>query len=166
MTEHLEKESSNSIRIYCLYIDSHNDIIKISLSNHDIEHNIIHKDELLKMVHCNSIQHNDCKYSFRNMMLFHLNHNNEDIEQFINDNDYHWKTYFNNSLIEINMHKDLYIHDSLPIFHDINSIFIFFHEKKSALKKNTSNKSNKSSTTKRVRIHELSNKTRKHISLA
>ena len=40
-----EKKSLESIRVYCLYIDNDNTIIKVSLNNQPIHNNIVHKAE-------------------------------------------------------------------------------------------------------------------------
>ena len=159
-----EKKPLDTIRVYCLYIDQNNNIIKVSLTNQYIDNSIIHKDNLLKMVHCNSIQHNDCKYYFKNMMLYNVHHDVDDVEKMVYDENYDWQVYFKDCLYEINMYKDLIIPKALPAFHDIQSLFIFYHEKKSAIR-NSDSKSRKV-TTKRVRINELSNKTRRHITTA
>lgn len=161
-----EKKSLESIRVYCLYIDNDNTIIKVSLNNQPIHNNIVHKDELLKMVHCNTISHNDSKYFFHNMMLYNIHHEIDDVENMVHDDDYEWENYFKDCLYEINMYKDLIVPQSLPAFHDIQSLFIFYHEKKSAIKHGIKHSiqngvSNRKMTTKRVRINELSNKTRR-----
>ena len=99
-----EKRSLESIRVYCLYIDNDNTIIKVSLNNQPIHNNIVHKDELLKMVHCNTINHNDSKYFFHNMMLYNIHHEIDDVENMVHDDDYEWENYFKDCLYEINTH--------------------------------------------------------------
>ena len=98
------------------------------------------------------------------MMLYNVHHDVDDVEKMVYDENYDWQVYFKDCLYEINMYKDLIIPNALPAFHDIQSLFIFYHEKKSAIR-NSDSKSRKM-TTKRVRINELSNKTRRHITTA
>ena len=171
-----------TIPVYCLYIDQDQEIIKISVNHHSFTNKIIDKNQLLKLVHCNSITHNDSKYCFRNMMLYHLHHDKTVLDHIYDENDS--SSCFKDSLYEVNIYKDLVIPDSLPIFHDINSLLVFFHEKKSSLKRNrhgiydtndtqdtpntqntqnTHNTQHKKSsiTTKRVRIRDIPNKTRR-----
>lgn len=172
--DNLSPTSLASIPIYCMYIDQEQEIIKISVNHHSLPDKVITKNQLLKLVHCNSITHNDSKYCFRNMMLYHIHHDKSILEHICNDNDDHddnddSASHFKDSLHEVNIYKDLIIPDSLPIFHDINSILVFFHEKKSSLKHNRHSIDNNSGTsnargsitTKRVRIRDIPNKTRR-----
>ena len=95
-------------------------------------------------------------------MLYNLHHDVDDVEKMVYDDDYDWQVYFKDCLYEVNMYKDLITLKALPAFH-IFKVYLFFITRKSAIRNNDS-KSRKM-TTKRVRINELSNKTRRHITL-
>ena len=137
----------NSICIYFLYVDNDNEIIKIKKQNYNMQNSTLHKNQLMTIISKHCIFNDTTKYFFDKLMSYNVHCENADIENIHNDS--HWEKYFNSDLKELSICNDAVINESLLIFHDINSLFVFYKEKpKSILKSKKIN----AAATKKVRF--------------
>ena len=148
-------EDQHSISFFFLYVDEHDDIIKITKHCQEFKHNtqingLVDKDLLIKIIQDHTLNRNGSKYLFDKLLLYHVPIQKDEIKNVhLDDN---WKSHFNDNLFEVNIYTDCIVPKSLQLFHDINSFFVFYKEKpvlKSSLKKG-----NKSKHTKRVRFNQ------------
>lgn len=178
------KENMNSIYIHSVFINHLNHIDKIinsevSLSqyNHS-ENTYIPKDVFLQFIQNNTLYHTS-KYKLIDIASFFVTLEPEDIQSYSKMTDLSSAPNFFKFHPSID---DIIVPPSIFIFHSVNSIFLIYqeviqnthnHTMKSILK-STSNKNNKYSDTKKVRInthfnqtyrvkHKKHKKTRKHI---
>lgn len=154
--ENFLKETSNQdcICIYFLYIDKDDEIIKITKNEQDIHsfnasnNGFIDKDFLVSIIHRNILQRGNSKFLFDKLLLYHIPLQGDDLKDIQDDDD--WKQRFNDNLFEINIYRDFILPKSLILFHDINSLFIFYREKpvlKSSLKQSKHENVNEDSKT-------------------
>ena len=160
INDHFNKISHDKIKTIFVYLNQSNSIDKITKSYLNINNNCIPKNILLKTIYDNRIKNYTSIYNFDNLFLFHIPIDHDKINVFnssSNNNEF-----FNN----INIDNDLNIPPSLFIFHNINTLFIFYKQKlldikpQSILK--TAHKTNKK-TKKRVTIKDTFRKTKKSI---
>ena len=134
------------ICIYFLYVDNENEIIKIKKQNYNTCNSMIAKDKLMTIISKHCIFNNNTKFFFDKILSYNIDCKPDNIENIHNDND--WEKYFNNDLKEISICNDAVINESLLLFHDINSLFVFYKEKPKSILKSKIN----TSATKKVRF--------------
>jgi hypothetical protein len=162
INDHFNKISHNKIKTIFIYFNQSNSIDKITKSYININNDSIPKDTLLKTIYDNRIKNYNSVYNFDNLFLFHIPIDHDKINVF-NSSQYQ-SNFFNN----INIDKNLTIPPSLFIFHNINTLFIFYKQKlldinpTSILKPTSYPKTNKK-TKKRVTIKDTFRKTKKSI---
>lgn len=162
INDHFNKVNHDKIKTIFVYINNSNYIDKISKKYIDITNNTISKDLLFKTIYDNRIKNPNSIYNFDTAKLFHvpIDHDKINIFNNSNDNDFHF-------LNNINIDNDLIIPPSLFIFHNINTLIVFYKQKlldiqpKSILKPINRPKTNKK-TKKRVCIKDTFRKTKKY----
>ena len=180
------KEKMNSIYIHSIFINHLKDIDKIINSEvlltqyNQSENTYIPKDFLLQTIQ-NNKQHLKTQYKLLDIASFFVTLEPEDIQSYSKTTDLSSAPNFFKFHPSVD---DIIVPPSIFIFHSINSIFLIYqeviqnthnHTMKSILK-TTSNKNNKYSDTKKVRIntqfnetyrvkHKKHKKTRKHITI-
>jgi len=127
------------IKCVFLYVSKDNNIEKIKQEKLLLkERGILSKEEMLYMIKNNCIL-NQMKYSLLSILKVIIHLPPEDLNIFLKNK------MDTSSFLESVKHIDtIHLEKSLPMFHDINSIYILFYEK---------NKNNTNSVTKRVLIH-------------
>ena len=163
INDHFNKVSHDKIKTIFVYVNDTNYIDKISKKYIHITDNTIFKDILFKTIYDNRIKNPNSIYNFDTAKLFHIPIDHDKINIFNNSN-YNDNPIFLN---DINIDKDLTIPPSLFIFHNINTLIVFYKQKlldiqpKSILKPINKPKTNKK-TKKRVCIKETFRKTKKY----
>ena len=175
------REPMNSMNIFFLYINQNNYIENIICEKHPLinsESNnknsaFLSKEFVLKLIQNKKKKTPVSKYKFKEILQFNVDLDTEHIQSFsMNDN------YTDSShpfFKKIPMINDIFISDSIFIFHSLNSLFFIFqeypniisnnqqkHTLKSILKpniKNNNNNNDKFYTKKNVRILLDKNKT-------
>lgn len=148
------KEKINSIKLFFIFIDKNKHIIKLLKDRFVINDNLLKKDEILSMV---AQKKNLLKKKFKLIQILQYNFSidNTNINKFLsNEND---EKYLN-ILHEID---DIYWTDTIPLFHELNSLYFIFHEKSSKytkkifLKKAKRAKKAKKAKTKKNKLKEM-----------
>jgi hypothetical protein len=159
VTSQSTKTNMSKIGFRCIYVGANQHIIAHNRMVCSLEicdtHSILSNARLLKYI--KHFQHlNGTRYTLGDMLLYHVNIDFEHIQAFAS-----CETVA--SFRPISMFEDVVIHPSLPIFHEINEIYMFYQEKSiasidlvSILKTELTQKS---IHTKKVRIAELSKDT-------
>ncbi len=143
-------EEPKSVKINYLYINSQNELVNIKQENILLTNKKVLKDNLLFLLKTHN-SHDDKKYNVTNMIKYNIDIFPEDIYSFLkNPKDY-------NFIEQHNHIKDLTWRNTINLFQDMNSLYIFYSEKKKSLKKRQ--------TKKRIFIRKdiKKNKTRKKL---
>jgi hypothetical protein len=156
---HFSKEHMQSIDLVFLYINVSNHIEKIINENHIIvKDGLFEKEALIKLIQDRRNPFPKTRYKLCDVLTFFVDVEPDGISDFIPESNTWCKS--------IPIIDDITIPPSVPLFHDINSIFIILKEmtaiqnkKPSApplpllsILKSDSNKTNENKKTKRVRI--------------
>ena len=160
---HFEKIYQPNIKFIFVYINNNNYINKITKNIISLDDNIITNESIMKIIYNNRIVSNNSIYNFNDLFLLNIDIDHDKLNEFNNLDIFN----YNNSSFfkQLNIDNDIVIPKTLFIFHNINSIFIFYKEKlidtkpKSIIKKN--NKSSTSRPTKKVSIKDTFRKTKK-----
>jgi hypothetical protein len=120
-------ERMESIKVFCVYIDSHLEIKDFFVQYVDLESNkkesVLSKERLLYLIQTNKHYTPDTQYKFMNGATFLVDIPPEHLSSFLKD-DIHKLSF----LKEFYMVDDIMIPVSLDIFHSVNSIYLFFKE--------------------------------------
>lgn len=119
-----------SIKVHCMYINLEGEIIKTTGSEMPVRDSVIRKNEFLRIVHDNTLKDDMARYLFDSMMLYHVHHTCEDIEQLLTCPE-DAVVAFADCLCEINMHRDLVLPDAVDVFGDVHELFIMYRERPS-----------------------------------
>ena len=122
-----------TMNVYYVFIDSESSIQFIECEKETLsllnsepldKRRGIQKDRLLQMIH-NKKQVSGRKYKLFHMLQFHVNIGGEYslLENFVKQNDVEYKEFTRSP----SYLTDLVVDDSLDIFHDLNSLFIFLY---------------------------------------
>ena len=123
--EDYEREPMNSIDFYVIYINSDMAIEKIVCENEPIiplekgKHGI-QKDRILQIIQQKRFV-NDKKYKLLNYFYFHIPLEQDQLQSFVKNNALEFPDFMKSP----SYLTDLVIEDSVSIFHDINSVFLF-----------------------------------------
>tara|TARA_B100000902_G_C26913792_1_gene718217 strand:- start:70 stop:615 length:546 start_codon:yes stop_codon:yes gene_type:complete len=162
INDHFNKISHEKIKTIFVYVNESNYIDKISKKYIHITNNTIFKDLLFKTIYDNRIKNPNSVYNFDTATLFHVPIDHDKIN-ILNNSDINDFSFFNS----INIDNHLIVPPSLFIFHNINTLIVFYKQKlldiqpKSILKPINKPKTNKK-TKKRVCIKETFRKTKKY----
>lgn len=129
----IQKEPMNSIDLYVIYINSEMAIEKIVCENEPIvtlENGKmgIQKDRILQFIQQKRFI-NDKKYKLLNYFYFHIPLEQDQLQSFIQNADLEYPEFMKSP----SYLTDLIIEDSMNIFHDINSVFLFLKENESKI---------------------------------
>jgi len=126
-----EKEPMKSIDVYFIYINQNKYIQKTIYEEHALSKNgenrhYISKKDILQMIQTKKQKTNCSKYVFQEMILFNIDTDNDKLPEFIespqeNENPLQF-------IQKITTVQDIEIPESIFVFHDVNSLFIFFQE--------------------------------------
>jgi len=162
--ENYQREPSEYVSIYYIYINLQSEIEKIICEKESLnlpsesEYQCISKERVLQMVQQKKIM-GSAKYNLENIMVYNVSLESENIQKYIN----------NDNLVEISQPfiknlsviDEIRIYPSIFIFHSMNSVFFFFKQNvsqktvpmKSILK--IGNVIDEHKKTKKVRIQEV-----------
>ena len=152
---HHKCEPMQDLNLYFVFIDNNNSIQHIECNKEPIidlsdSSRGIHKDRLLQIIQSKKSM-TKRKFKLFHMLLFHVDIQPENIPDFIaRDNE------FSSFVKNPSCLSDLIIPDSLFVFHDVNSLFIFFSE----------NKQDKVGLTRKVFDSSNHRKTKKKVSFS
>jgi len=162
--ENYQREPSEYVSIYYIYINLQSEIEKIICEKEGLnlpsesEYQCISKERVLQMVQQKKIMRS-AKYNLENIMVYNVSLESENIQKYIN----------NDNLVEISQPfiknlsiiDEIRIYPSIFIFHSLNSVFFFFKQnvsQKTALIKSIlkiGNVIDEHKKTKKVRIQEV-----------
>ena len=123
----------NKLKSFFIYINNENEIIQIKeldlpLSNHEND-KYISKMDLIYHIH-NMKKDEISNYILKNIGLHHVIVNNNNVQDYIHDNDI---SFFN----EINYFSDIILKSTNPIFFELSSLYIIFKQKSITRNNNT-----------------------------
>ena len=137
------KESLTSLNTYCIYVNKDNNIEHIKKDRMILsENNIIPKEELLFQIKSNT-NYSNIKYGLKTVLVYNIDFEPENIEHFM-ENPESFKF-----LKMITMIKDTKLNDTIATFHDLNSLYLIFYERKPTTKH---------TTTKRIHLKNTPNR--------
>jgi len=151
--ELMNKEPMSDIDLYFVYIDNNLAIEKIVCENEPIisieKGNGINKNRLLQLIQNKRINDNK-KYKLINFFHFQVPLEQEQLNNFVKNNTMEFPEFMKSP----SYLTDLIIDDSIPIFHDLNSLFLFFKSSELKTLSKTAKYSNDigSRVTKKVRF--------------
>ena len=124
-TELYKREPMESVNFYVIYIDSNMAIEKIVCENEQVVKlengkNGILKDRLLHFIQQKRFV-NDKKYKLLNFFHFHVPLEPDQLQSFVKNKVMEYPEFMKSP----SYLTDIVIEDSVPIFHDINSVFLF-----------------------------------------
>jgi hypothetical protein len=124
--EIMKREPVDSIDLYFIYIDSNLAIEKIVCENEPVhaivgKGNGINKDHLLQLIQ-NKRFINNKKYKLINFFHFQVPLEQDQIQNFVKNNVIEFPEFMKSP----SYLTDLIVEDSMPFFHDLNSLFLFF----------------------------------------
>ena len=126
-----EREKLDNIQCNFIYINPNSYIDKISIEIIDLEYNkdkdmmYIPKSEILKIIQEQKSGFKDKKYIYKNACSYIIDLEPDDIKPFI-DGDVNDSSY--NFLKTLPLLEDIYIPESIFIFHKLNCIYFLFQE--------------------------------------
>ena len=145
-------EEPSSIKINYLYINQSNELVNIKQENILLTNKKVSKDNLLFLLKKHS-NHSNKKYSISSMLKYNIDIFPEDIYSFLKDPK---KFDFIQEFTKI---QDLTWRNTINLFQDMNSLYIFYNEKK----KPTGDKTRKRIYIRKdIRKDIRKNKTRKY----
>ena len=119
-------EEMSFIRIHSIYVNKDNNIEKLMEEKILLKNpGILQKEELLRIIKNNSFS-NNIKYSLLSILKFNINVEPIHLTNFLRNKDENVGTSFLQSIKNIDSIK---FEKSISMFHDINDIFIIFHQK-------------------------------------
>lgn len=149
ITKDPEKTPLQNIAFWCVYVDKNNELQEIKKQNLNIPDNKhISKEVLLQTIHHHKKHTKHTHSILKDLFLFHIPNDTYEVEKFMENTEIHS---FVTSFPVVN---DIFIPDSLPIFHSYNTLFAIYVEKptlKSILKTHPPSSKH---ITKRVRIKD------------
>lgn len=173
LSENPTKEPASSISMCCLYINQDSTVDSFTHDRfvfRDICSNMITSDELLEISQTYKKKTNTTKYVMKNIVLFHLGFDAEQVIAFSQSSPEELQKYTKSCMHTYHSIESIEVPPSLFVFHDFNTLYFIFHEEASAESKQNLKsilKSDKSKPyserhkfTKRVRI-EMPRNTRK-----
>jgi hypothetical protein len=120
----IKREPIDSIDLFFIYIDSDMSIEKIVCENEEVLNlengRGIHKDRLLQFIQQKRFINNK-KYKLMNFFHFQVPLEQEQLQSFIKNTMIEFPEFMKSP----SYLKDLIVDDSMPIFHDLNSLFFF-----------------------------------------
>jgi hypothetical protein len=140
ITSNQEREISEYIKFYFIYINKNNYIDKVLFEKGDLdvdfENNFsyISKESLLKIIQSKKIIPSNIlesktpfsRYKLIDILSFVVDIEPENIQWMANDETIEHNTF--GSLKVLSLFKDIHIHKSIFVFHNINSIYFIFQE--------------------------------------
>jgi hypothetical protein len=124
------REPMDSIRLYFLYINLQSYIEKITYETINLSYykekgcSIIPKEQVLQLIQNKRITTNNSKYIFKDSLLYLVDLEPENIQNFSKNNDSN-ASQFLKVLPPI---EDISIYPSIFIFHKLNAIYFIYHE--------------------------------------
>lgn len=132
--EHFYPKKVEKIRIYSLYVNENCVLDKVKEDTvESIQNNCFTKRELINLLR--EKKHDDgISYKLISILKYNVDLKPEEIKKYLYDYD---KYGFIDSMKEL---KDIYFYETIPIFEDLNSIFLIYYEYKKKLKQNKTKK--------------------------
>ena len=119
-------EDLSFIKIHYVYINKDNNIEKLMEEKILLKNpGILQRDELLRIIKNNSFS-NNIKYSLLSILKFNINLEPIHLKNFLRSKDKNIGSSFLQSIKNID---SIRFEKSISMFHDINDIFIIFHQK-------------------------------------
>ena len=139
------KTGVESIQISFLYVNHENELFHVKTEKCVLNEGRIHKEDLLFILREHMIC-NDTKFLPVSLLKYNIDLDVEDVKKYLRDDNYP-----RDFLTHEKYTNDIEWADTISLFHDLNSLYVIFKERKS------------SSQTKRIRIHSNRKTRRKFI---
>jgi hypothetical protein len=135
------KEAVTNIKLFLIYINSNNEVEKVANENVILpEKNTLKKDHLISLIkqnqtpnNCNDSNdsnssniNNNNKYKLLSLLRFNIDIEPEEINNFIEANEQ--DNALNRFLTQEKYINDIKYKDTINIFQDLNSLYIFFYK--------------------------------------
>ena len=115
------KEQLENIRLFMLYVDKQNHISIIKRSTATLDNGILKKENLIAVLK-EYMNHDNKRYRPISLLKYNIDISPLEVNSYLkNSKDYDFLA------IEKNI-NDIDFNDSITLFHDINSLYIIFHE--------------------------------------
>ena len=115
------KDPIESMRVFLLYVDKKNNLFHIKKSMCPLNKSLIQKETLMKIIKENMF-HNEKKYRPISILKWNIDIEPDDISKYMKNNS---KTNFLTVEKKIDTLK---FNDSINLFHNINSLYIVYHQ--------------------------------------
>ena len=115
------KEQLDSIRLFMVYVDCHNKISFMKRSSVTLDSGILKKANLLSILK-EFMYHNKKKYRPISLLKYNIDIGPVEVNTYLKN-----ESSFNFLTIEKSI-DDIIFNDSISLFHDVNSLYIVFHE--------------------------------------
>jgi hypothetical protein len=115
------KDPIESVRVFLLYVDNTNNLFHIKKSMCPLNNSLIYKETLMKIIKENMF-HNKTKYRPISILKWNITMEPDEIPKYMRDD---------NKLNFLTVEKKidtLKFDDSINLFHNINSLYIVYHQ--------------------------------------
>ena len=117
------KEQQQTLNVVYSYIDKKNNIVAVKKEKIEIKNNRLDKDKLIEILNI-KMRFNGSKYRPISLLKWNVDIGTENISEYLSNEDK-----YNNRFLNIEKEiKDIIFEESAVILHDINRLYIFFHE--------------------------------------
>lgn len=115
------KEQLDNIRLFMVYVDKKNNIQYVKRSSATLDGGILKKENLISVLK-EYMHHNNKKYRPISLLKYNMDIGPLEVNPYLKNN-----SSYNFLSIEKNI-SDIVFNDSIALFHDINSLYVIFHE--------------------------------------
>jgi len=124
------KDKIEQINLYILYVDNNNDLFHIKKDTATLNNGQLEKDNLKKLIR-QYIRYENKKYRLISLLKWNITIEPDEISNYLrNEKEFD----FIKSIRNIN---SIEFEDSINLFHNLNSLYLIFHERWKLLENNT-----------------------------
>jgi hypothetical protein len=128
-----QREHLKSINVFFIYVNRNNNVEKIIREKEPLvwyptrKSSLLSKEKILELIQTRKIYTPDSKYKFEDVLSWNVDIEPENIETYSNI-DFDKNSDYSPYLKVLSFVGDIYIPDSIFIFHETNSLFFIFKE--------------------------------------
>ena len=124
------KDRLDGVRLFILYVDNKNDLFHIKKDYIPLKQNKVERESLIKLIK-EYIMYDSKKYRLISMLKWNITLEPDEIVNYMNDDSQF------NFITNIRHLKTIEFEDTINLFHNLNSLYLVFHEKWKLLENKT-----------------------------
>ena len=125
------REPIQILKCYFFYINMNDYIDRINIEELEIDGSgVLASDKILHIIQSKKVYTNNTKFVFQDLFLFHIDLEPDEIQGFISDDggDSEGAGAGSRFFRKISVTDNVIVPPSIRVFHNINSLYFFFHE--------------------------------------